>query len=129
MTYVVCLGLGGRSIRILHASIHHKGRQKNVGDGHELGLWVLRHGFCKFILCILRTMEYGMLVGGPPCGSFVWVNRHTSQRSKTRPFGCALPYVKHANQQPDCMCCHDTQDQTVESDNLATHHDTRTHFE
>ena len=40
------------------------------------------------------------MCAGPPCGSFVFVNMGTSQRSKSRPFGGPWAYVKKANQPP-----------------------------
>ena len=52
-------------------------------------------------ICILRVLQLrpgGLLVGGPPCGSFVWVNRATSLRSKSRVFGdTTKKYVRMAN--------------------------------
>ena len=39
-----------------------------------------------------------MLVGGPPCSSWVFINRATSKRSTRRVFGnCGLKYVRDAN--------------------------------
>ena len=40
--------------------------------------------------CILHTLRLvpgGILTLGPPCGSFVWINRATSGRSSTSPYG------------------------------------------
>ncbi|CAJ1438647.1 unnamed protein product [Effrenium voratum] len=37
-------------------------------------------------------------MGGPPCGSYVFINRSTSRRSRARPFGdCRKQYVRDAN--------------------------------
>ena len=40
--------------------------------------------------CILHTLRLvpgAILTLGPPCGSFVWINRATSGRSSTSPYG------------------------------------------
>lgn len=47
----------------------------------------LRSGFCQALLGTLRLRADGLLMLGPPCGSFVWVNQATSKRSKDRPYG------------------------------------------
>ncbi len=44
-------------------------------------------GFCAAILGVLRVKEEGFISGGPPCGSFVWINRATSGRSQALPYG------------------------------------------
>lgn len=47
---------------------------------------------------VLKLKVGGLLIGGPPCGSFVWVNRATSKRSRARIFGdTTKSYVKAAN--------------------------------
>ena len=47
---------------------------------------------------ILRLRVGGLLIGGPPCGSWVWINSATHQRRKFRIFGnTKLDYVKAAN--------------------------------
>ena len=59
---------------------------------------VLRPGFCKFIQVCLRLIPLGAMICGPPCGSYVWVNRSTSRRSKKRPLGdCSKLYVRQNN--------------------------------
>ena len=59
---------------------------------------LLRPGFMYALRCVLKLKVRGLLMAGPPCGSFVWVNRSTSGRSRTRIFGnCARQYVKDAN--------------------------------
>ena len=58
----------------------------------------LRTGFMMILLKVLQLCKGGLLIGGPPCGSFVWVNRSTSRRSKTRLLGdSSRAYVKGAN--------------------------------
>ena len=48
---------------------------------------------------ILRVREGGLLHGGPPCSSFVWVNAGTSGRSSANPEGNRLQRtVKTANE-------------------------------
>ena len=47
----------------------------------------LRAGFFKLVQKVLRVAEGGLLHGGPPCSSFVWMNAGTSCRSKEMPEG------------------------------------------
>eukprot|EP00435_Cladocopium_sp_Y103_P071164 s317_g36.t2 len=61
-------------------------------------------GFLQSIQYVLRLREGGLATAGPPCGSFVFLNLATSQRSKTRPFGGPWAYVKRANQITCRMC-------------------------
>ena len=56
----------------------------------------------KSIQGVLKVQEGGLLTGGPPCGSFIFLNMATSKRTKQRPLGGPLAYVKHANQ---CIVC------------------------
>jgi hypothetical protein len=47
---------------------------------------------------VLRVEEDWLLTAGLPCGSFVWINRATSRRSRENPFGDqARQYIKNAN--------------------------------
>lgn len=46
---------------------------------------------------MLRVKRGGLATAGPPCGSFVFLNMFTSQRSWSRPLGGTRPYVKDAN--------------------------------
>ena len=63
-----------------------------------LGWWLLRRGFYNILAKVLRLQPGALLVGGPPCGSWIWVNRATSKRSKQRIFGdVQKAYVKLAN--------------------------------
>ena len=58
----------------------------------------LRKGFCQIIKKVLKIAPCGLLFGGPPCGSWVYINRATSKRSARRIFGdCSRLYVRHAN--------------------------------
>ena len=69
-----------------------------------MDLWSdLRMGFLKAIQLCLKLKPGGLATAGPPCGSFVFLNRWTSKRSATRPFGCKLPYVQDANETLWCM--------------------------
>ncbi|CAK9034001.1 Putative rhamnose biosynthetic enzyme 1 [Durusdinium trenchii] len=55
-------------------------------------------GFRNMVKMILRLRVGGLLIGGPPCGSWVWINSATHQRRKFRIFGnTKLDYVKAAN--------------------------------
>ena len=47
----------------------------------------LRTGFCKGVLNVLRCLPDAVLVMGPPCSSFSFMNVATSLRSRTRPLG------------------------------------------
>lgn len=46
-----------------------------------------RHGFFRALQYALRVTENGLMHGGPPCSSFVWVNRATSGRGRDQPDG------------------------------------------
>lgn len=66
-----------------------------IDNSHDL---LTVPGFCKFIQVCLRLIPLGAMICGPPCGSYVWVNRHTSRRSKKRPLGdCSKLYVRQNN--------------------------------
>lgn len=41
----------------------------------------LRIGFVKAIQSVLRIREGGLIHAGPPCSSWIWMNRGTSKRS------------------------------------------------
>lgn len=59
---------------------------------------VLRSGFCQAILGVLRVKEDGLITFGPPCGSYVWINRSSSGRRPERPYGFEhKPYVERAS--------------------------------
>ena len=58
-------------------------------------LW---NGFMLILLLILQIKPGGLLIGGPPCGSWVFINRGTSKRSKRRVLGdCKRQYVRDSN--------------------------------
>ena len=42
---------------------------------------VLRTGFLKLVQGALRIVEDGACHGGPPCSSWIWLNKGTSKRS------------------------------------------------
>lgn len=46
-----------------------------------------RKGLLKLAQMVLKTRPDGLVHSGPPCSTFVWVNRHTSKRSKEFPEG------------------------------------------
>ena len=58
----------------------------------------LREGFLKAIQLCLRLRIGALAHAGPPCGSFVFLNRFTSGRSSTRPLGNRRGYVMLANE-------------------------------
>ena len=74
-------------------------RTNTMGNINNLCIQILRQGFLRSILLVLRVGEGGVLSAGPPCGSFVWLNCHTSGRRTWRPFGFASlrAYVRNAN--------------------------------
>ena len=41
---------------------------------------ILRDGFLRLVQGCLRVVEDGAMHGGPPCSSWVWLNRGTSGR-------------------------------------------------
>lgn len=64
----------------------------------------LRWGLCSIIKNVLKIQPYGLLVGGPPCGSWVFINKATSRRSPRRIFGdCSRSYVRSANTNLDSI--------------------------
>lgn len=68
---------------------------ESMGDAGNILEWV---GFINILRMVLQLRPKGLLMGGPPCGSWIWVNRSTSRRSRTRIFGSsARSYVKEAN--------------------------------
>lgn len=58
-----------------------------------------RPGFLRAVLLTLKLKEKAVMICGPPCGSFVFINMHTSGRRKDRPLGLASlrSYVRVAN--------------------------------
>lgn len=52
----------------------------------------------KHLQTILRAAPNALVFGGPPCSSYVWVNRATSGRSKEKPEGMTRKnYIQMAN--------------------------------
>ena len=49
--------------------------------------YALRRGFLAALFLVLRLAPRGVMVAGPPCGSFAFLSRATSGRSRARPFG------------------------------------------
>ena len=47
----------------------------------------LRQGLCRATLQVLRLEPGALLTAGLPCHSFVFLNRSTSKRSRSRPLG------------------------------------------
>eukprot|EP00435_Cladocopium_sp_Y103_P026133 s332_g6.t1 len=55
-------------------------------------------GFLKLIQLVLKTRADGLIHCGPPCSTWVWVNRATSKRSRDSPAGDAsVPSVASSN--------------------------------
>ena len=62
------------------------------------GITVPRTGFARATLQVLRLRESGLLTAGLPCHSFIFLNRGTSKRSKTRPLGDQQKgYIQESN--------------------------------
>jgi len=58
-----------------------------------------RTGWMNALKMTLQLKPGGLLVGGPPCSSWVWINRATSKRSKVRILGdSSREYVRLSNQ-------------------------------
>ena len=62
--------------------------------------WI-RWGFLEILKQVLKLRPHSLLVGGPPCGSWTWINRSTSGRSKSKIFGNTYrSYIREANASP-----------------------------
>lgn len=59
-----------------------------------------RRGFLRGLQLCLRLLPDGLMHGGPPCSSWVWLNRGTSSRSAGDPSGAVgiEPSVDIANE-------------------------------
>lgn len=69
----------------------------DLNDG-ESGDILSTIGFLNILRLVLQIKPGGLLFGGPPCGSWVWINRATSKRSLFRIMGDASrQYVRDAN--------------------------------
>lgn len=73
-------------------------------------LCLLRCGFLRAVLLVLRCKEGSAISAGPPCGSFVFLNSFTSGRTPKTPLGYARlrDYVRNANRtlfSIQCQCC------------------------
>ena len=53
----------------------------------DVSPFLLRTGFIRGVQYTLRLVEDALLHGGPPCGTYVWVNRATRKRSGECPDG------------------------------------------
>ena len=66
----------------------------------------LRSGMFRAIQMVLRIKEGGLIHGGPPCSSYVWLNRGTSKRSTACPEGdSSEPSVRISNMNLICVFC------------------------
>ena len=86
-----------------------KSQTKNQHMQHacisEISIATVRCGFAAAVLGTLMLLPDGLLSLGPPCGSFVFLNRSTSGRSKERPYGHEhRSSVEQASLTPDCIC-------------------------
>ena len=69
-----------------------------------LNLVTLRPGFLRLVQGGLRIMEDGALHAGPPCSTWVWINRGTSGRSMQCVMGDSnQPSVLEGNTKLDLM--------------------------
>lgn len=75
-------------IRLEFDHLRHQGGQENLAT---------TEGFCRALLCTLRTVERGMVWGGVPCSSFCWISSSTHGRSSTEPMGTSTDWVKLHN--------------------------------
>lgn len=61
----------------------------------------LRCGFVRAVTLALRIREDGLMMGGPPCGPWVYMNSGTHQRSLQNVWGnLSSSYVNRANTLP-----------------------------
>ena len=58
-----------------------------IGLGLSSAIAILRSGFIRCCQMALRVVEDGLLHGGPPCSSWIWINKGTSLRSRDRLYG------------------------------------------
>ena len=57
-----------------------------------------RLGLCCIVRSVLKLVPHGLLIGGPPCGSWTFINKGTSRRSWRRIFGnTQLKYIRDNN--------------------------------
>ena len=64
---------------------------------------LMRRGFLRAIQGVLRCVEDGLVHGGPPCSSWIWVNAGTSKRTALSYWGNPdEPSVATAN---ECLGC------------------------
>ena len=55
-------------------------------------------GYVKCLSLVLRIVKHGLLYGGVPCASFIFMSLATHQRSATNPLGRQdLPFVAEGN--------------------------------
>lgn len=86
----VTRGFSGENMKATAYDVAYQGK-----DGDICSV----EGWFRAIYLTLRLKPGSLVHGGPPCGSFVWINAHTSGRRTWRPFGFASlrPYVRQAN--------------------------------
>lgn len=58
-----------------------------MAPGSSVALDHLRQGFGQAVLGVLRLRPDAVMTCGPPCGSFIWINSGTHQRSADSPYG------------------------------------------
>lgn len=64
----------------------------------------LRHGFLRLIQGCLRLVPDSALHAGPPCSSWIWLNRGTSGRSVNKVMGdTSQPSVLESNMNLACI--------------------------
>ena len=79
----------------------HNIRTVCPGCNRSLLADVLRQGWFLSLKTLLRVVQGGLVHAGPPCSSWVWINRGTSGRSSWRPEGDRSQMsVVEANESP-----------------------------
>lgn len=64
----------------------------------EFHLVAFRTGFLRAVSLVLRVRESGLVAGGPPCGSWAWVNFPTNRRTRDNIWGdTQREYVRKNN--------------------------------
>ena len=63
----------------------------------------LRSGLLKAVQLVLRITESGLLFGGPPCSSWIWVSIGTHKRTRERPNGANTDFVHQANRRAEII--------------------------
>ncbi|CAJ1425207.1 unnamed protein product [Effrenium voratum] len=89
---------GERSIESAFRACGHKTEYFDIASRPVENNIATTRGFAQAVLGTLRLLPGALLTLGPPCGSYVFLNRATSGRSQQFPYGFEdRPYVELAS--------------------------------